>query len=129
MKKEGGSVETYLKSFPTRTQKLLAQVRAAVKKAAPKSVETMKYGIVAYVLEGNLVFFGGFKNHVGFYPVPSALRAFEKELSKYEGSKGTVRFPLDKPMPIALIKKIVAFRIRENKAKTQGKKTTKSGKK
>lgn len=112
-------VEAYLKSFPPQTQKLLAQVRGTIRKAAPKAVETMKYGIVGYALEGNLVFFGGFKKHIGFYPVPSALRAFDKELSKYEGSKGTVRFPLDKPIPLPLIKKIVAFRIRENLAKTK----------
>jgi uncharacterized protein YdhG (YjbR/CyaY superfamily) len=86
----------------------------AIRKAAPDAEEAIKYQIPTFTLKGNLVHFGAYKNHIGFYPAPRALEEFKKELSAYEGSKGTVRFPFDKPIPHALISRIVKFRVRKN---------------
>ena len=105
------NIDAYIKQFPKEVQALLQQMRTVIKKAAPKAEEAIKYGIPTFVLNGNLVHFGGYKNHIGFYPAPSGLEEFKKELAKYEGSKGTVRFPLDKPLPVGLITQIVKFRV------------------
>ncbi len=112
--KKTQSIDTYISDFPKETQKLLQQIRALIKKTAPKSEEAMKYGIPTFVLGKNLVHFAGYKNHIGFYPAPSGIAAFKKELSLYKGAKGSVQFPLDKPLPLNLIKKIVQFRVKEN---------------
>lgn len=109
-------VDSYIKSYPLKIQGLLRKMRATIKKAAPKASEKMGYGIPTYQLEGNLVHFGGFKTHVSFFPGGGA-RAQFKELSKYEGGKGTVQFPLSKPLPLGLVAKIVKFRVKENLAK------------
>jgi len=114
-------VDQYIAGFPKETQTLLEQLRSAIKKTAPKAVETIKYAMPTYVLGRNLVHFAGYKNHIGFYPVPSGIEEFRKELSVYRGGKGSVRFPLDKPLPIDLIIKIVNFRIRENSENTNNK--------
>ncbi|MEJ8818846.1 iron chaperone [Lacibacter sp. H407] len=108
------NIDEYIAGFPAATQKLLEQIRAAIKKAAPSAEEAMKYGIPTFVLNGNLVHFAGYKAHIGFYPAPDGIKAFEKELSVYKSSKGAVQFPLDKPMPVALITKIVKFRVKQN---------------
>jgi uncharacterized protein YdhG (YjbR/CyaY superfamily) len=115
------TVDEYLSTFPPSTKKILQQLRETIKKAAPKAEECISYNMPAYKQQGALVFFGGYKGHIGFYPVSSAIREFEKELSEYEGSKGTVRFPLDKPLPLKLITRMVKYRIQENKALAEAK--------
>lgn len=111
-------IDSYIRSFPPSTQKLLEQVRAAIKSAAPDAEETISYAIPTFRLNGNLVHFAGYRDHIGFYPAPSGIEAFKDELSKFKGAKGSVRFPVSKPMPVELIKKIVKFRVEENLAKT-----------
>ena len=108
------SIDDYIAGFPEDVQKILQKVRTTIRKAAPGAEEAIKYQIPTFVLNGNLVHFAAFKNHIGFYPSPSALKKFAKELSGYEGSKGTVRFPLDQPIPYALIRDIVKFRVQES---------------
>jgi len=119
------SIDEYIARFPEDVQEALEKVRATVKKAAPKAEETISYQMPAFRLNGNLVYFAGWKNHIGFYPVPSAIKAFDKELSTYEVAKGSVKFPLDKPMPLGLISRIVKFRAKENLEKANAKKKTK----
>lgn len=118
------SIDDHIAKFPMEVQAILEKVRATIRKAAPDAEETINYGIPTFTLEGNLVHFAGFKNHIGFYPTPSGIENFKEELSKYEGAKGSVKFPLDKPIPYTLIGKIVRFRVKENteKAKAKGKK-------
>ena len=117
MNKQTADFEAYFSLFPGEIQKRLKQMRSIIKKAAPGAVEQIKYGIPTFVLHGNLVHFGGFKNHIGFYATPSGHEKFEKELSQYKTGKGSVQFPNDKPLPVVLIEKIVKFRIKENEAK------------
>jgi uncharacterized protein YdhG (YjbR/CyaY superfamily) len=105
------SVDEYIGAFPEPTQKLLQQMRRAIRSVAPNAEETIKYGIPTYVLNGNLVHFGGFERHVSFFPTSAPVEAFKRELSRYETSKGTIHFPLDKPLPLGLIKRIVQFRV------------------
>ena len=117
------TIDEYIAGFPKNVQEILEQVRATIQKAAPGAEEKINYGIPTFTLNGNLVHFGGFQNHVGFYPTPSGTEAFEKELSVYKSGKGSVQFPLDQPMPLNLISRIVQFRVLQNsknvKAKTQ----------
>lgn len=108
------SVEAYISSFPEEVQTILQEIRAVIKAAAPEAKEKISYGIPTFTLNGNLVHFGAYKNHIGFYPAPSGIEAFKEDLSVYVGAKGTVRFPLDKPIPYGLISRIVAFRVEEN---------------
>src|SRR3954465_13216487 len=108
------SIDAYIAGFPKDVQKLLQAVRTTISKAAPDAEEAIKYGIPTFVLNGNLVHFGGFKKHIGFYPAPNGIEAFKKELSRYAGAKGSVQFPLDEPMPLPLIAKIVRFRVKKN---------------
>ncbi|MBP7831838.1 MAG: DUF1801 domain-containing protein [Candidatus Pacebacteria bacterium] len=107
----------YIASFPKDIQPLLKIIRATIKKAAPKATEKISYGIPTFELNGNLVHFGGFKTHIGFFPGPAGISAFEKDLAKYKTSKGTIQFPLDKPLPLGLITKIVKFRVKQNTEK------------
>lgn len=116
------TIEEYIASFPAPTQKILKEVHNCIKKAAPAAEETIGYGIPTYKLNGNLVHFGGYKQHVGFYPAPAGIKAFEKELSGYKSSKGAVQFPLGEPMPLTLITKIVKFRVKQNLEKPAKKK-------
>jgi uncharacterized protein YdhG (YjbR/CyaY superfamily) len=111
------TVDEYISRYPEDVQVILQRFRDTIRKAAPKAEETISYQMPAFKQEGMLVYFAGWKTHVGFYPVSSAIREFQKELSKYEGSKGTVKFPIDKPIPYTLISKIVKFRVKENQAK------------
>ena len=108
------SIDEYIETFPEEIQVILEELRATVKAAAPDAEEKISYQMPAFALKGNLVYFAVFKNHIGFYPIPSGVHAFKKELSKYEYSKGAVRFPLDKPLPLNLISRIVKFRVAEN---------------
>lgn len=107
-------IDAYIAAFPPDVQKKLQEIRATISKAAPEAEETISYAIPAFKLNGNLVHFAAFKNHIGFYPAPSGIEAFKKELSAYEGGKGTVQFPLTEPLPHALITKIVKFRVKIN---------------
>lgn len=116
------TIDEYIAQFPKEVQVLLEKMRAIISKAAPKAEEAMAYGIPTFKLNGNLVHFGGYKSHIGFYPAPSGIEAFKKELAKYEGSKGTIRFPLDKPLPAALIAQVVKFRVAKNLEKANAKK-------
>ena len=113
------NIDDYIAGFPKDVQNLLQQLRATIKKAAPKAEEKIAYGIPTFTLNGNLVHFGGYKNHIGFYPAPSGLEAFKKELGPYLTGKGTAQFPLDKPLPLDLITQIVKFRVMKNLEKAK----------
>ncbi len=113
------TIDSYIANYPKETQAQLKRLRAAIRKLAPHAQATISYGIPTFKLGGNLVHFGGYVKHVGLYPGASAIVAFKKEISKYHSSKGTVQFPIDKPLPLGLIEKIVKFRIKENKAKSK----------
>lgn len=106
-------VDIYISKFPENVREKLEKIRHIINETAPDAIETMSYGIPTFKLRTNLVHFAGYKNHIGFYPTPSGIEAFKKELTGYELSKGTVKFPLDKPIPYDLIKKIVEFRVKE----------------
>jgi len=116
------SIDDYIATFPRDVQASLKQVRTTIRKAAPDAEETIKYGIPTFVLNGNLVHFAAFKNHIGFYPTPSGIDAFKRELSRYKGAKGSVQFPVDEPMPLSLIAKIVKFRVGEAGSKSKARK-------
>lgn len=109
-----GSIDEYIKSCPREVQKSLKELRAVIKAAAPGAEEKISYQMPAFWLNGSLVYFAAFKNHIGFYPTSSGIRAFKKELSIYPGTKGSVQFPLGEPLPFALISKIAKFRVKEN---------------
>jgi uncharacterized protein YdhG (YjbR/CyaY superfamily) len=111
MPKKFLTVQEYINSFPPLTRKKLVEIRRLIRKNAPGAEEGFSYGVPAFKLNGNYILYAGFKNHVGFYPTPSAMQKFEKELALFDTSKGTVRFPIDKPLPIDLIAKIVKFRV------------------
>lgn len=108
------SVDEYIAAFPNDTQKLLEEIRSVIKKAAPEAEETINYAMPTFKLHGNLVHFAAYKNHIGLYPAPNGIDAFKDELSVYKGAKGSVQFPLNKPMPLDLISRIVKFRVKEN---------------
>jgi len=117
------NIDDYIAGFPKDTQKILEQIRATIKKAAPDAEETISYAIPAFTLKGQyLIYFAGYKNHIALYPAPRGYEEFKKELSVYKGGKGTVQFPLEKPMPLNLITKIVKFRIKNNLEKAAKKK-------
>ncbi|HEY1038295.1 MAG TPA: DUF1801 domain-containing protein, partial [Bacteroidia bacterium] len=118
---KANSIDLFIAEFPKETQVLLNRVRETIRKAAPKATESINYGIPTFQLEGNLVHFSGYKSHIGFYPGSSGIKNFAKELSVYKGAKGSVQFPLDKPIPYALITKIVKFRVTENLEKFKAK--------
>jgi uncharacterized protein YdhG (YjbR/CyaY superfamily) len=121
-KAKNNEIDKYISQFPKDVQAILEKIRKTIRKAEPKAQEKINYGIPTFNLEGNLVHFAGFKSHIGFYPTPSGIEKFKKELSVYEGAKGSVKFPLDKPIPYDLIAKITAFRVKENVAKAKKKK-------
>jgi uncharacterized protein YdhG (YjbR/CyaY superfamily) len=108
------SIDEYIEAFPAEVQKALREIRSAVRRAAPQAKEKISYKMPAFELYGNLVYFAAFKKHVGFYPTPHGMVAYEKELAGYKQGKGSVQFPLDRPMPLELIEKIVATRVEEN---------------
>jgi uncharacterized protein YdhG (YjbR/CyaY superfamily) len=104
-------IDSYIASFPEETQKILEKLRATIREAAPEAKETINYGMPTFTLKGNLVHFAAFKNHIGFYPTPAGIEEFKKELSVYAGAKGSVQFPIEKPLPLELISRIVKFRV------------------
>jgi uncharacterized protein YdhG (YjbR/CyaY superfamily) len=120
------NIDEYIAGFPPDIQNILEKIRQTIKKAAPKAEETIKYSIPTFILNGNLVHFAAFKNHIGFYPTPSGTSAFKKELSVYRSGKGSIQFPLNEPIPYNLITKIVKYRVAESDSKD---KSTKSKKK
>ncbi len=119
-------IDEHIAKFPKDVQVILKKIKATIQKAAPNAEETINYGIPTFTLNGNLVHFAGFKNHIGFYPTPNGIEKFKKELSIYKGAKGSVQFPLDKPIPYGLISKIVKFRVKENLKKAASKEANKN---
>jgi uncharacterized protein YdhG (YjbR/CyaY superfamily) len=116
-KKQFSTIDEYIGTFPEDVRSILEKMRQAIREAAPEVEETISYRMPAFRLNGILVYFAAFKNHIGFFPTPTGIEAFKKELSSYAGGKGTVRFPLGQPIPFDLVKKIVRFRVKENMAK------------
>lgn len=110
------TIDEYIAGFPRPVQAILKQIRSTIRRAAPDAGEAIKYRVPTFVLNGNLVHFAAFKNHIGFYPTPSGIQEFSDELSRYESAKGSVQFPIDEPMPLSLIGRIVKFRVREARA-------------
>ena len=108
------SIDEYIATFPPDKQALLEKMRVTIKAAAPEAQERISYQMPTFALHGNLVHFAAFKNHIGFYPGSNGIAAFQDELGEYEWNKGTIRFPLDKPLPLELVTKIVRFRVTEN---------------
>lgn len=118
------TIDEYIAGFPGDIQEILSRIRLTIREAAPEAEETIKYQIPTFALKGNLVHFAAFKKHIGFYPAPNGIEKFKDELAVYEGAKGSVKFPLDQPIPFDLINRIVKFRVAENleKAAAKGKK-------
>ena len=116
------SVEEYLAALPENKRVIVEKLRTAIKQAAPKAEELISYNMPAYKLNGMLVYYAAHKEHIGFYPGAAINKEFLEELEDYETSKGTIKFPLTKPLPIGLIKKIVKFRVNENRERIERKK-------
>jgi uncharacterized protein YdhG (YjbR/CyaY superfamily) len=120
MKTDFNTVEQYIQSFPKETQSILEKVRETIVKNAPEAVESISYGMPAYKTYGKaLVYFAGYKKHIGFYATPTGHKEFSNELSNYKQGKGSVQFPLDYPIPYWLIEQIVIFRVKENELKNR----------
>ena len=115
------NIDEYIAGFPKDVQDILQEIRGIIKKAAPDAEEAIKYQIPTFVLNGNLVLFAAFQKHVGFYPTPSGIKEFKDELSAYDSAKGSVQFPLDRPIPFNLIRKIAKFRVKEARKKVAAK--------
>lgn len=122
MTNKPNDIDEYIASFPENIQKLLEQIRSIIQKAAPEAIETISYAMPTFKLNGILVHFAAFQNHIGFYALPSGNEAFQKELSAYKTGKGSIQFPLNEPLPEALITEIVKFRVQENLEKALMKK-------
>lgn len=119
-KKAGfASIDEYIATFPEEIQTILQEIRETIKAAAPDAEEKISYQMPTFALKGNLVHFAAFKNHIGFYPTPSGTEAFKEEIANYQAAKGSIRFPLDEPMPLDLITRIVKMRVDENLKKAE----------
>jgi uncharacterized protein YdhG (YjbR/CyaY superfamily) len=118
------TIDEYINTFPEDVRTILKQLRQAIKEVAPEAEETINYQIPTFTLHGNLVHFAAFKSHIGFYPTPSGMEAFKKELSPYKGAKGSVQFPIDQPLPLTLVRRIVEYRVKENLERQQKKKSS-----
>lgn len=116
------TIDEYIAAFPADIQTVLQQVRSTIRKAAPEAQETIKYAMPTYVLDGNLVYFAAFQHHIGFYATPNGNEAFKEDLSGYKTGKGSIQFPLNQPMPLDLITKIVTFRVQQNQEQAMAKK-------
>ena len=119
------TMDEYINTFPEDVRRILNELRQTIKEVAPEAQETINYQIPTFTLNGNLVHFAAFQNHIGFYPTPSGMEAFKKELSQYKGAKGSVQFPIDQTLPLSLIRRIVKYRVQENLARKQKKKRSK----
>ena len=115
------SIDDYIKQFPPEVQEKLEALRKVIKESATDATEKISYQMPAFYLHGNLVYFAAFKHHIGFYPTSSGIEAFKDELSVYKGSKGSVQFPIDNPLPYDLIRRIVKYRVEENIKRAAGK--------
>ncbi len=118
------TIDEYIDTFPDDVKRILNQLRQIIHEAAPEAEETISYQMPTFTLHGNLVHFAAFKNHIGFYPTPTGIESFQKELAPYKGAKGSVQFPIDRPLPLALIRKIVKYRVQENVERSQKKKSS-----
>jgi uncharacterized protein YdhG (YjbR/CyaY superfamily) len=116
-----GTIDEYIRTFPEDIREILTRIRQTVRESAPDAVEAISYRMPTFKLNGNLVYFAAFKHHIGFYPTPSAIVKYAKELAKYAKAKGSIQFPLDQPIPYALITKIVKSRVKENLEKAKAK--------
>jgi uncharacterized protein YdhG (YjbR/CyaY superfamily) len=116
-KKRFESIDEYIAKFPRNVQDILEKLRQTIQDSAPNAKETISYQMPTFKLKGNLVYFAAWKNHIGFYPTSSAIEAFKEELHEYEVTKGTIKFPLNKPIPLDLVKKMVKYRVKENLGK------------
>lgn len=114
-----GDMDEYIAGFPSNVRTILEGIRRTIREAAPDAQEAIRYRIPTFILNGNLVHFAAFKQHIGFYPAPSGIEKFKRELSVYAGAKGSVQFPLDRPIPHALIARIVKFRVKENRKRVR----------
>jgi uncharacterized protein YdhG (YjbR/CyaY superfamily) len=121
-KKTHGNIDEYILGFPEKVQEILQKIRLTIKKAAPEAEEVISYQMPTFRLNGNLVHFAAFKDHIGFYPIPSGIEAFKEELAPYKGGKGSVQFPVNGKIPYSLITKIVKFRVMETREKMQKRK-------
>jgi uncharacterized protein YdhG (YjbR/CyaY superfamily) len=117
--KQYESIDDYSRDFPKEIRKKLTEMRKAIQKQAPQATEKISYQIPTFYLNGNLVHFAGYEKHIGFYPTSSGISAFKGELSEYKHAKGSVQFPLEDSLPIALIREIVKFRVKENTSKSR----------
>ncbi len=117
MRPEFQTIDEYIKLFPQNIQSILEELRQTIHETAPNAKETISYGMPAFKQKKVLVYFAAFKNHIGFFPTASGIEAFKNELTPYKWSKGAIQFPLDKPLPLDLIKRIVEFRVREDSQK------------
>lgn len=115
------SIDEYISEFSPEVQEILSTLRKVIKESAPDAREKISYQMPAFELHGNLVYFAAYKKHIGFYPTPSGIHAFKDELSEYKWAKGSVQFPIEKPLPYELISKIVKFRVAENAERAQSK--------
>lgn len=120
------TIDEYIAGFPPDIREILEKTRVTIREAAPGAEETIKYQMPTFTLEGNLVHFAAFKKHIGFYPAPTGIEEFKDELSMYDGGKGSVQFPLDKPVPFGLIRRIVEYRVKENLARAEARRKKKS---
>lgn len=113
-RKQFENMDEYIATFPKNVQDILEKLRRVIKESAPNAKEAISYGIPTFKLNGNLAHFAAFNKHIGFYPTPSAIEAFKQELAPYKQAKGSVQFPIDKPMPFDIVRKIVEYRVKEN---------------
>ena len=127
-KNQFNTIDEYIKTFPDDVQRILEAVRRTIQEEAPDAVEAISYQIPTFKLKGNLVHFAGFRNHIGFYPTPTGTEAFQKELSPYKAGKGSIQFPIGKPIPFDLVRTIVKYRVEENLVKDHIKTRTKKSK-
>jgi uncharacterized protein YdhG (YjbR/CyaY superfamily) len=128
-RKQFKTMDEYIDMFPQDVRRILNELRQSIKEVAPEAEETIKYQIPTFTLNGNLVHFAAFENHIGFYPTPSGMEAFKNELSVYKGAKGSVQFPINEPLPLPLIRRIVEYRVKENLERKQKKSTGKKSQK
>ena len=118
------TIDEYINMFPEDVQRILNELRQTIRDAAPEAKETINYQMPTFTLNGNLVHFAAFKNHIGFYPTPTGIEAFKEDLSVYKGAKGSVQFPIDQPLPLSLIRRIVEYRVKENSERKPKKKSS-----
>ncbi len=116
------TIDEYIAMYPENIQRILEKLRQTIRESAPRAEEVISYQIPTFKLNGNLVHFAAFKDHISFFPTSSGREAFKKELSKYKGGKGTIQFQIDKPIPFNLVKRIVKFRVKENQSKKKDRK-------